>query len=84
MQVFLTFDDAAERISAAGLPITRRGVECWADRHPDLKFKIGGRVGIHRDALNAIIGGMPVRAVAARMRERRAAVERECAGGKAA
>jgi hypothetical protein len=69
MSNFVFLRDAAARVSGAGVPITTRGVRGWAERHPCMKLKIGGRVGIHRAALELILAGTPLPDVAAKMRE---------------
>ena len=67
MSKFLLLSDAAARVTAAGIPISERGVRGWAERHPAISVRIGARRAIHIDALEMILDGVPLREVATRM-----------------
>jgi hypothetical protein len=70
MSKFTLLNDAAARVTAAGIPITKRGVRGWTERYRDLSARVGGRRAIRSEALDLILTGKSLRDVAAMMRAR--------------
>jgi hypothetical protein len=70
---YLTWEDAAQRITAAGVPTRPRTVQRWAEIHPGLAVKIAGRCRIYPEAVELILNGVPLADVALRMRALKAA-----------
>src|SRR3954447_22891910 len=69
MPQFISYSAAAQRLTALGRPTTRRAVESWARRFPNLKYKISGRAGLYADAFDLIVAGVPLGLVAKKLRD---------------
>ena len=54
---WMTVTQAHEAAQAAGVHITRWGIQKWVERYEGLAKKVGGRWHVNAQALNSIIDG---------------------------